>query len=86
MLSYPRGNLPRVDESFARLHRAGWSVGDVRLLTAAGPAWLVSGASGANQIRARGRTQAAAWHRACEQAEGAGMLGCSSQAHTGSAR
>jgi DNA-binding helix-hairpin-helix protein with protein kinase domain len=30
---------PRLrQQSFARLHRAGWSVGDVRILTAAGPA------------------------------------------------
>jgi hypothetical protein len=65
---------PSVDESFARLHAAGWSVGDVRLLTAAGPDWLVSGANGENQIQARGRTQAEAWHRACSQTEAVGML------------
>jgi len=40
--------FPTADESFARLHRAGWSVGDVRILTAAGPAWLVSGSNGEN--------------------------------------
>ena len=57
------------------LHRAGWFVGDVRLLTAAGPAWLVSGTNGENQIQVRGRTQAETWHRACEQDEAAGMLG-----------
>src|SRR5262249_36619661 len=39
-------SIPTPDESFARLHRAGWSVGDVRLLTAEGPAWLVSGNNG----------------------------------------
>jgi hypothetical protein len=43
MLSYPRGKQPRVDESFARLHRAGWSVGDVGVLTAEGPVWCVGG-------------------------------------------
>ena len=63
-----------VDESFARLHRAGWSVGDVRVLTVAGPSWLVSGTNGENEVRARGATQAEAWHRACQQAEAAGML------------
>ena len=64
-----------VDESFARLRRAGWSVGDVRLLTADGPAWVVSGHNGENAVSARGATQAEAWHRACQQAEAAGMLG-----------
>ena len=67
--------FPTADESFARLHRAGWSVGDVRILTAAGPAWLVIGSNGENLISARGRTQAEAWHLACLQAEAAGMLG-----------
>jgi hypothetical protein len=56
--------LPGVDDSFARLHAAGWSVGDVRLLTAAGPAWLVTGTNGENAVNAQGQTQAEAWHRA----------------------
>jgi hypothetical protein len=68
-------SFPTVEESFARLHRAGWSVGDVRIFTAVGPAWLVSGTNGENALNARGRTQAEAWHRACQQAEAAGMLG-----------
>ena len=50
-------------------------MGDVRLLTAKGPAWLVRGTNGENQIQARGRTQAEAWHLACQQAEAVGMLG-----------
>ena len=62
------------DESFARLKRAGWSVGDVRVLTARGVYWFVTGANGENVIEARGATQAEAWHRACEQAEHVGML------------
>jgi hypothetical protein len=62
------------DESFTRLKRAGWSVGDVRILTARGFSWLVTGANGENVIEARGATQAEAWHRACEQAESMGML------------
>src|SRR5437016_2394701 len=56
------------------VHRAGWSVGDVPILTAEGPAWLVSGTNGENAVNARGATQAEAWHRACQQAEAAGML------------
>jgi DNA-binding helix-hairpin-helix protein with protein kinase domain len=35
-----------VDQSFAHLHAAGWSVGDVRILTAERPAWLVTGHNG----------------------------------------
>jgi hypothetical protein len=54
---------PTVDESFARLHAAGWSVGDVRLATAAGSCWLVTGHNGENSVRARGDTWAEAWHR-----------------------
>jgi hypothetical protein len=65
---------PTADEPFAPLHRAGWSVGDARILTAAGPLWLVTGHSGENAVSARGDTQAEAWHRACLQAEAAGML------------
>jgi hypothetical protein len=66
---------PAADESFARLHRAGWSVDDVRILTTAGPRWCVGGSNGENAIRAEGLTQAKVWHRACEQAEAAGLLG-----------
>jgi malonyl CoA-acyl carrier protein transacylase len=62
------------DESFARLKRAGWSVGEVRVLSLRGAYWLVTGANGENMIEARGATQAEAWHRACEQAEALGML------------
>jgi hypothetical protein len=67
------------DESFAHLHRAGWSVGDVQVLTAGGPVWLVIGANGENVIEARGITQAEAWHGACQQAESLGMLSRSGQ-------
>jgi hypothetical protein len=66
---------PNVDESFARLRAAGWSVGEVRILTAEGLAWLVCGSNGENLISARGATHAEAWHRACQQAGTAGMLG-----------
>jgi hypothetical protein len=59
-----------VDESCARLHAAGWSVGDVG--TAGG--WFVSGTNGQNGLKAGGRTQAEAWHRAGEQAATVGML------------
>jgi hypothetical protein len=61
---------PTVDESRDRLHRAGWSVGEVA--TAAG--WSVTGTNGENRIEARGRTQGEAWWNACQQAAAVGML------------
>jgi hypothetical protein len=40
-----------IDESFARLHVAGWSVGDVQIRTAAGDVyWLVDGVNGESRI------------------------------------
>jgi hypothetical protein len=35
----PVAAYPAVDQSFGPPRRAGWSVGDVRVLTAEGPAW-----------------------------------------------
>jgi hypothetical protein len=61
---------PTAEESLARLHAAGWSVGEVR----AGRSFLVTGTNGENALRAVGVTSAEAWHRACEQAEALGML------------
>jgi hypothetical protein len=66
---------PSPDECFARLHRAGWSVGEASFLTPAGEVWQVSGSNGENLLRARGATQAEAWWNACQQAETVGMLG-----------
>ena len=57
-----------LNDSFARLQAAGWSVGDARLLTAEGPRWLVSGTDSKNALRAEADTQAEAWQRATEQA------------------
>jgi hypothetical protein len=64
--------FPSSDDSFARLQRAGWSVGEVRL---ADGTWVVTGSNGENRLGARGVTQAEAWHRACGQAAAVGMLG-----------
>jgi len=61
---------PTVDESFERLHRAGWSVGEV----AAATEWIVSGGNGENLLEVRGGTQAEAWWHACQQARAVGML------------
>lgn len=63
-------HYPCVDESFARLHRAGWSTGE----TGSAGVWLVTGTNGENDIRAEGHTQAEAWYRATLQAEAVGML------------
>ena len=62
--------LPSVDESFDRLRRAGWSVGEV----ATAGEWIVTGTNGENVIDALGETQAEAWWLACEQARAVGML------------
>jgi hypothetical protein len=58
------------DVALERLHRAGWTVGEVPQ----GSTWIVGGHNGENFIRAEGRTQAEAWQQACRQAELVGML------------
>ena len=62
------------DASYLRLHRSGWSIGDVAGGTAAGLVWLVWGSHGENLIRAEGRTRDEAWRAAELQALGLGML------------
>jgi hypothetical protein len=47
---------PSPDESFDRLHRAGWSVGK----TGSAGAWVTTDSNGENQIHAVGKTQAEA--------------------------
>jgi hypothetical protein len=66
--------FPTSDESFARLHRAGWSVGDTSVITATGIVRIVSGVNGENVLEARAATQAEAWYRASQQAKALGML------------
>jgi hypothetical protein len=67
-----------VDACHERLHRAGWSVGEVRIATATGPVWLVSASNGENRIDARGVTQSEAWSQTVAQARALRMLdgGC----------
>jgi hypothetical protein len=65
---------PSVDDSFARLRRSGWSVGEAAFAGGGRLVWQVDGQNGENLIRARGDTQAEAWHRACQQAEAVGMV------------
>jgi hypothetical protein len=66
----PNSPFPSVDESFARLHQAGWSIGEI----GGSEVWIVSGSNGENRIYAEGRSQSEAWYRATLQAEAAGML------------
>jgi len=64
---------PNSDESFQRLHKTGWTVGDVAAHTDTGQVWFVTGTNGENQIEARGVSQDEAWHNAVLQAEAVGM-------------
>jgi hypothetical protein len=48
------GKVARSDDSFARLHAAGWTVGDVAVHGHSGVVWLVTGSNGENRIEARG--------------------------------
>jgi hypothetical protein len=63
------------DDSFARLHAAGWTVGDVAVHGESGLVWLMPGTNGENRIEARGASQDEAWHNAVLQAEAVGMAG-----------
>jgi hypothetical protein len=61
---------PSVDESAARLHQAGWSIGE----TGTDRVWIVTGSNGENRIHAAGKCQSEAWYKATLQAEAVGML------------
>jgi hypothetical protein len=58
------------DEAFARLHAAGWSVGE----TGGAGSWLVCGTNGENQIVALGGPRRRRGTGACLQAVAVGML------------
>jgi hypothetical protein len=63
-----------VDDARDRLHRAGWSLGEIASGPLGAEVWQVDGSNGENRLRARGRTQSEAWWRACVQAREVGML------------
>jgi hypothetical protein len=67
-------NYPTVDESRDRLHRAGWSLGEIAFGPLCAQVWQVDGHNGENRLVAHGRTQGEAWWRDCLQAREAGML------------
>jgi hypothetical protein len=62
---------PSTEDSRGRLHRAGWTVGEV---STAGGQVLVTGTNGENVLSATGGTADEAWHRECGQAAAVGML------------
>jgi hypothetical protein len=64
-------HYPPAEESWDRLHRAGWSVADVGT---SGGGWLVTGTNGENALKAWGSSPAEAWYRACQQAAAVDML------------
>jgi hypothetical protein len=66
--------VPSVDDSYMRLHLAGWSLADSAILSSARLVWLVTGKRGEYTIEALGTTKAEAWHQACQQAQGLGLL------------
>jgi hypothetical protein len=66
--------MTTIDRCHDALHRADWSVGDARLITADGPAWWVSGTNRENRIEARAATQGEVWLQAVEQTRALGML------------
>ena len=53
-----------VDAWQAELHEAGWSIGDMAILTPAGLVWMVFGHCGEERIVAKAPTQADAWRAA----------------------
>jgi hypothetical protein len=67
------------DESYLRLHAAGWSIGDAAYVERGSLVWLVSGRNGENLIRAEGRTRDAAWWAAVGQTQAVGMIGPASE-------
>jgi hypothetical protein len=69
------------DESFLRLKRSGWSVGDIDGWMPDGSYWLVFGTKGENLLRAEEQTRAKAWRRAIEQVAACGVLAGSPSPH-----
>jgi hypothetical protein len=66
--------IPRTDQLFQILHRAGWSTVSTAFAGKDGLCWLVCGTHGDHQIQANAKTQEAAWKLACRQAEELGQV------------
>jgi hypothetical protein len=63
-----------IDDAHNRLHRNGWSTGDIGMLTEHGPCLLVTCTRGEHFLQTMAPTQAEAWQETCRQAEALGML------------
>ena len=66
--------IPKTDQLFQILNRAGWSIACTAFTDKGGLSWLVCGTHGDHQIQANGNTQGEAWKRACRQAEELGLV------------
>ena len=61
-----------VNALVARLHREGWSTGDVAVDYPSGRVWVVSGQHAGRWIVAEGQSQTAAWKQFADAAHGKG--------------
>ena len=53
----PDPAFPRAEESFACLHRSGWSCGEAAFTGASGrTVWQVDGSNGENRLKVHGST------------------------------
>jgi hypothetical protein len=57
--------MPTGEECLKLLHKAGWSIGEVRC----GSRWQVTGTNGEKVLHAEGTTQDEAWYKAVRQAQ-----------------
>jgi hypothetical protein len=66
--------IPRTDQLYQVLHRAGWSIACTAFTGKDGLSWLVLGINGDHSIQANAKTQESAWRQACRQAEELGLV------------
>jgi hypothetical protein len=66
--------IPKSDQLFQILNRAGWSIACTAFTDKGGLSWLVCGTHGDHQIQASAKSQEAAWKLACHQAEELGLV------------
>jgi hypothetical protein len=64
-----------IDACQARLHAAGWSIGDMAVRTSKGMMWVVFAHRGDERVVARAQRQAAAWKEAVRLALGTNGAG-----------
>jgi len=66
--------IPRTDQLFLILHRAGWSICITALVGKEGMSWLVFGTNSDHSIHANGKTHEVAWRQAYCKAEEMGLV------------